>query len=319
MAVDFSRQLSVKVNNTEYPMYGLDTAVTDGIAFQAQGATRYIEGSTQGEVAYRPMRIHKGGTTYRIGGVVLATVRIRISPHKNGSTYDTASYLQIYRGTLSTAFSVASTVKFEVYTSGGVRGINYSFTINANATTKTPEKIYYNVSYAGFYETRVTVTVNGLSYVGSLFFPEAPDIPSLADYITYDIPVHIPYSPFKTWAISEVTVKFNAITIESGVISNRVKFNGTGAITNSLAFPGQATITLKIPKDSGSDRIVTATLPANATSANSSTDSGAYTTKCKARVEVTIECGEFKETITINTVQGNLNHVRVAKLYIFRF
>ena len=312
--VDFTRSLTVINNAGEFPMYGLDTAPTNGVGFHTNGATRYVEGNSENTNVYRPLMMKKNGTVYKIGGTVLATVRVQFS----GGSISTGGIFSVIKATYSKAFSVASTVTVVPYNMNGVAIKTYSFTVNANATSKTVNKVYNPFGVSSIRVIRVTINVNGISFEGSMFTPETETASSFNGY-NIDIPVYIPYAPFKNWSVSKVTIKFYAITLESSPTSNRVKFIGTNTITVDWPFPDATTVTLKIPKDSGSDRIITATLPVMATSVNSSADSGAYTTRCKTRVEITIENISFKATFTVNTVYGNWNITRTAEIYIFRF
>ena len=169
MAVDFSRAIRVRRNNTTVTHYGLTTAPSGHyIGFRSQGAARYIPLAT----GSRYLNARVANATYSAYGVFDTSTIIQLREEGSGIFGGTIYYRLVSVSNSAGGTSVATTIKVEFIQSDGSTVWNtITVTLPANTSSKTfntDVKGYARMFFASYNKYRITVTCNGRTTTSSI-------------------------------------------------------------------------------------------------------------------------------------------------------
>lgn len=168
MAVDFSRAIRVRRNNTTVTHYGLTTAPSGHyIGFCSQGATRYIPLVT----GSRYLNVRVANATYSAYGVFDTSVVIQLRVEGSGLFGGTVYYRLVSVSNNAGGTSVDTTIKVELLGSDDTVWNTITVTLPANTSSKTYNtdvQGYASAFFSAYNKYRVTVTCNGRTTTSSI-------------------------------------------------------------------------------------------------------------------------------------------------------
>lgn len=179
MAVDFSRAIRIRRNNTTVTHYGLTTAPSGHyIGFRSQGATRYIP--LVSSSGYLMVRVANGN--YTPYGYFNTNVKLQLREEGSGWFGGTVYYRLVSVSNNVGGTSVATTIKVEFIQSDGSTVWNtITATLPANTSSKTfntDVKGYAIAFFSAYNKCRVTVTCNGKTTTSSIVTFSSYNVPA---------------------------------------------------------------------------------------------------------------------------------------------